>query len=450
MKLPYIAWIALGLCSILIPGALVQEQPTSGLAYVRKHKDPVGAEIEEQSKQAAQTRATQTAEIRARQAQEKTKAKAEETELRFSLADVPRPGSTDDFHPAFHFPPLQQFSTGNCWSFSATSFFESEIHRQTGRQIKLSEMFTVYFEYVEKARRFVQERGDSFFSSGSEGNVVMQIWPRYGIVPAEAYRGTLDPQGRYQDAPLLAEMKAYLDYVKQHDLWDEELVVASLRLILDKYMGRPPEHFVYAGTEFTPQQFLTDVVRLKFDDYVCIMSTLAAPFRTYGEYKVSANWWHSADYYNVPLDEFCGIVRSAIQRGYTVKLNGDVTEPGLSGQDGLAIIPSFDIPREYIDQAARELRIFNETTDDDHDMHLVGTTRVADYDWFLIKDSMAAAQRGPFKGYMFYREDYVKLKMLTYVVHQDAVRAVIKDFEPRKAPPASSEPASKTARPNKS
>ena len=68
------------------------------------------------------------------------------------------------------------------------------------------------------------------------------------------------------------------------------------------------------------------------------------------------------------------------------------------------------------------------TWDISFDIHLVGHARIHDHDWFLIKDSSSAAQHGSFKGYLFYREDYVKLKMLTYIVHQDAVRAVVKQF----------------------
>lgn len=427
------AWLVLGALSVLLLAAGLQPPSRPGVEYVRKYDDLVAAEIDARIRQVAETRDAETARIREAQSQAASTAEAEETELRAVFTDVQKPASPAEFKPAFHFPPVQQFNTGNCWSFSASSFFESEIERLSGRKIKLSEMYTVYYEYIEKARRFVRQRGDSFFNCGSEGNVILLIWPRYGVVPAEAYRGTLDPDGRYCDGPLVTEMKGYLDYVKEHDLWDEELVVSTLRLILDKHMGRPPERFTYQGAEMTPLQFLTDVLRLKLDDYVCLMSTMATPFHTYGEYKVSANWWHSVDYYNVPLDEFYGVIQQAVRQGGTVKLNGDISEPGLSGQDGLAIIPSCDIPRQYIDQAARELRIYNKTTDDDHDVHLVGMTRVGDCDWFLIKDSMAAAQWGPFKGYMFYRDDYVRLKMLTYMVHVDAVRAVSPDFTPRVA-----------------
>ena len=60
-------------------------------------------------------------------------------------------------------------------------------------------------------------------------------------------------------------------------------------------------------------------------------------------------------------------------------------------------------------------------------------TRVGDYDWFLVKDSYGLAHLGQFKGYFLYREDYIKLKTLTYIVHKDAVEAVIGEF--RKAAP---------------
>jgi hypothetical protein len=33
------------------------------------------------------------------------------------------------------------------------------VYRLTGQEIKLSEMFTVYWEYVERAKRFIAERG---------------------------------------------------------------------------------------------------------------------------------------------------------------------------------------------------------------------------------------------------------------------------------------------------
>jgi bleomycin hydrolase len=407
---------------------LATEPRPHKVKYVTKRTDPATEEIREQNRQAREQRQAETDAIRSAQNEARERKRKEQKEIRFDFSGVQKPASPDAFETAFHFPPVRQFLTGTCWCFSTTSFFESEVHRLTGRSIRLSEMFTVYYEYLEEARRYVQQRGDSFFDEGSEGNAVMLVWREYGVVPAAAYQGENRPDGRYDHSEMAAEMKQYLQCVYDHDEWDEERVLASLRLIMDQYMGPPPERFMHEDVEMTPRQFLSDVLKLNLDDYVCVMSTLSQPFYAFGEYEVEANWWHSRDYYNVPLDQFYEIIRYAVQNGYTVRLNGDVTEPGYDGFEDAAVIPTFDIPVECIDQDARELRFLNRSTTDDHDVHLVGWTRMGDQDWYLVKDSADEGHQGQFKGYLFYREDYIKLKTLTYIVHKDAVRAVVKDF----------------------
>lgn len=95
---------------------------------------------------------------------------------------------------------------------------------------------------------------------------------------------------------------------------------------------------------------------------------------------------------------------------------------------GLGIVPTFDIPAEYLDQSAREFRFANHTTEDDHGLHVVGTLNKGAHDWFLIKDSARSGQRGV-PGYYFYRDDYMKLKMLTFLVHKDAVKPLLGKFQ---------------------
>jgi len=90
----------------------------------------------------------------------------------------------------------------------------------------------------------------------------------------------------------------------------------------------------------------------------------------------------------------------------------------------VGIVPTFDIPGEFIDQAAREFRFANKTTADDHGLHLVGHKRMGDRDWYLAKDSGRSGQRGV-PGYYFYRDDYVRLKMLTFLVHKDGARGLL-------------------------
>ena len=69
------------------------------------------------------------------------------------------PQSLDEFTIIDVTDPISQGNTGTCWCFSTISFYESEIKRITGKNINLSELYPVYFEYIEKARGFIQSRG---------------------------------------------------------------------------------------------------------------------------------------------------------------------------------------------------------------------------------------------------------------------------------------------------
>jgi bleomycin hydrolase len=91
------------------------------------------------------------------------------------------------------------------------------------------------------------------------------------------------------------------------------------------------------------------------------------------------------------------------------------------------MIPTFDIPSQYIDENARQFRFSNQTTTDDHGIHLVGMTTKNGKDWYLIKDSGAGSKNVEPKGYFFYNDDFVKLKMMNYTIHKDALPSSLKD-----------------------
>ena len=82
-------------------------------------------------------------------------------------------------------------------------------------------------------------------------------------------------------------------------------------------------------------------------------------------------------------------------------LGGDVSEPGYLSRSDVAIVPTFDIPSEYIDDNARQFRFSNKTTTDDHGIHLVGYEHKDGKDWYLIKDS-AAGSRDDVKNFGYY------------------------------------------------
>jgi len=344
----------------------------------------------------------------------------------FTGLDLPK--SKDEFTHFWHNEPLSQGNTGTCWAFSTTSFFESEVYRINKRKVKLSENFTVYWEYVEKARRFVKERGNSNFAEGSEANAVRRMWRMYGIVPEEAYASKMPGQKYHDHSKLIDEMNVFLKSVKERNAWNEDEVLATIKSILNYYIGVPPTKFTYEGKEYTSKEFLTKVVNLNLDDYVDVISLMQEPYYKKIIYDVPDNWWHDDNYYNVPLDEYMSIIKNAIRKGYTLSIGGDVSEPGIDLNYKVAMIPSFDIPSEYIDEHARQFRFSNGTTGDDHGIHLVGCMNKNGKDWYLIKDSGSGSFNIGDKGYYFYSEDYVKLKIIDFMVHKDAVGDLLRKF----------------------
>jgi len=351
-----------------------------------------------------------------------------ETAFSMDFSRLSKPTGIEEFKPLYHTPSVEQGNTSTCWSFATTSLFETELKRLYGLEVKLSEMHTAYWEFVEKARRFIREKGNSDLREGSEPNAVILRMKQYGAVRESDYNGLVGGATAYDHEKLHGELWACLQGFKARNEWDEVKALAAVRAILDKHMGPPPETIEVEGRRLTPKEYLDQILKLPLDDYVAFISFKYLPFHTKGEYRVPDNWWHSQDYNNLPLDEFYGALTGALAKGFTVALAGDISEVGNYGPEDIAVIPSFDIPPDFINQDAREFRFANRTSTDDHVLHLIGTAERPDGRWFLLKDSWRTAWQGRFKGYFFYREDYVKLKMLTFLVHKDAVSDLMAKF----------------------
>lgn len=429
MKKIFLLFISLSLVSIFTLQASPDQK--NKIRYEKRKEDQVLKEIREKAKTIQEKKDDITEKIKKKQKDEKTKQRKERRSLKSDLTGVYPPPSKESFKQHFHFPPQAQFMTSTCWSYSATSFYETEIYRLTGKKIKLSEMWTPYFELIEKCRRFIKERGDSYVAGGGESNALPRIWKRYGIVPLEAYTGLKPPYEKHNHSPLMKELKGYLDYIKANNIWDEEENLKHIKLILDKHLGEPPKTFTYNGRTMTPQEFFKKETGLNMDDYYSTMSTSYFPFNTMQEFKVPDNWWHSKKYVNLSLDTWYNIIKKAVNSGYTLIIGGDISEPGKDGENDVAFIPSFDIPQQYINQDSREYRISNETTTDDHGIHLVGYKRYKGKDWFLIKDSGRSARKGKPEnnGYYFFREDFIKLKMLTFTIHKDMLKDILPNIK---------------------
>lgn len=408
--------IGLLVCLAWLPGAGQQ------LRYVEPYKNPLLEQMKAHEARITEAEESQTQKERDRARKERSPSPT--GRLEHTDPELKKPSGPEAFASVFHFPPVSQDRSGTCWSFATTSFFESEVQRRTGKQIRISEMYFVYFEYVEKALYFVRQRGEMHFSPGSEANAAARMLQLHGAVPLEAYRGVLNDTP-HNHQRLHRRIDGYLKYVNDNGIWEEDVVVAEVRRMLDATLGAPPTSFSFEGKDHAPRSFADDLLGIRAGEYVVTMSTLARPFYTRGVLEVDDNWWRDDGYVNLPLEVWYSVFRDAVKAGYSISVCGDVSEPGHVGREDIAIIPDYDIPSASINQNARELRLAQGSTTDDHCVHCVGYLRLDDADWFLIKDSWRVQHPGRFEGYHFYRGDYVRLKMLSYLIHRDALGDIL-------------------------
>ena len=264
-----------------------------------------------------------------------------------------------------------------------------------------------------------------YFAEGSEANAVIKNMRLYGAVPVSAYSGKLKGQKFHDHEAMEKEMSSYLKQVKEQNAWNEEAIISTVKNILNFYLGEPPQKVMVKDTEYTPLEYVEKILQLKPMDYFSFMSTKSQTYNQKGELMEPDNWWHCKNYYNIHLDDFLSTLKSAVTNGYTVSICGDVSEPGYDRFAKVGIIPTFDIPADYIDEDSREYRLNNQITYDDHCIHLVGYQQVDGKYWFMIKDSGAGGFDAEPRGYRFLSEDYVKLKIIAFLVHKNAAKEVL-------------------------
>ncbi len=333
------------------------------------------------------------------------------------------PDNKENYTVLHHLPPVCQGNTGTCWCFAATSFFESEIYRLYQKEIKLSEMYFVYWEYIDRAIDFVRTRGQTYIDEGSEASALLRLLPKYGAVPLSFYKGKPEYRNQHSHRELVKQIKQFLKEVEKKQIWNESYVVQTVQSLLDKEMGRPPAQFTYEDKTYTPLSFAKDYLKLNPTTYFRWMSTNSVSYYEKHELVENDNWWHDDNYYNVPPDTFVKLIRTAVENGYSVCLCGDISEPGYDASEKkVAAIPTFDIPQSGINEHSRELRLQNESTTDDHCVHIVGCFKEGENYWYLIKDSNGSTFDGSFPGYRFYSDNYIKLKMMNILIHSDASR----------------------------
>ena len=350
-----------------------------------------------------------------------------------------------------------QNRAGTCWCYSTMAFLESELLRMGKGEYDLSEMFTVYHTYQDRADMAVRTHGDSSFSQGGSFYDVIYGMEAFGLVPEEEmrpgvmYSDTLSNHGELSaltDAMVGAmaggKVKKF-QYDEDYNLLWKKAVAA----VHEIYLGKAPEKFTYKGKEYTPKSFYESTV-LKPSDYVSLTSYTHHPFYTQFSLEIQDNWRHALSY-NLPIDEFMEVFDNAINTGYTIAWGSDVSESGFT-RDGVAVMPDNEKvqelsgsdmahwlkmkpeekklntkpqPQKWCTQAERQLAYDNWETTDDHGMQIYGIAKDQEgNEYYMVKNSWGTANK--YNGIWYASKAFVRYKTMNIVVHKDALPKAIK------------------------
>lgn len=346
----------------------------------------------------------------------------------------PPPPSEYQFTDVLNLPATgikNQEQSGICWCFSTASFLESEILRKTGDSIDLSEMYFVRNAYELKARNYIFRQGTSRFTEGGSNHDPVISMQHYGMMPESAYRGFTQGDTAHNHSKLYPEMldsvEAWADVARQRGgSW-----LKGLPAIMDKYMGSVPAQFEYKGQKYTPQTFLAST-GIRPEDYISITSFSHVPFYAPFILEIPANH-NNGQFYNLPLDEYMAVIDYALDSGYTLALDTDASEPGFSGEEGLAVVAAdpanaktivrkMQPERTDISQQYRQEEFESFRTVDDHNMHITGRVQDQTGNKYLkVKNSWGP--KACRNGFVYMSYPYIRLKSIYVMLHKDGLPA---------------------------
>ena len=344
-----------------------------------------------------------------------------------------------------------QYRSGTCWCFSGISFVESEVLRQTGKEVDLSEMWIVGHSYKDRAIKYVRLDGHLGLSAGSSTGDVLEDIKLYGIVPQSAFNGLNYGTELPEQGELDAVIKGYADAIVRNP--NKKLTTAwknGLDGIITAYLGEYPETFEVDGVTYTPESY-RDALKINTNDFVHLTSYSHHPFYEPYILEVCDNWrWDTA--YNIPIDELMELLESAIMNGYTVAWGTDVSEKGFT-RDGIGVMlkeekksagsdqehwvgkdgkpeeekEELKLPEEIseVTQEMRQDAYDRKTNTDDHGMHIFGLAKDQNgTKYYMVKNSWG--ETGKYKGIWYCSETFVKFKTMDITVHKDALSKELK------------------------
>jgi aminopeptidase C len=344
-----------------------------------------------------------------------------------------------------------QNRSGTCWDYATVGFLESEILRKTGRTYDLSEMFVANKDYMDCAQQYVRMHGHGDFTEGGSADDVIDVVKRFGICPetAMAAPGSLVGDSLANFNEFFSILKPYIDGVatnKAKTITPQWKV--GFQGILDGYLGKCPDTFVYEGKTYTPKSF-AESLGLDLSEYVSLTSFTHHPF--YEPFAIEALYkWRQKPSYNIPIDLLMSTLDDAIMAGYNVAWGGDVSEMGftrtglaidydedkvedltgtdaarwlkMSGtvQDSIVTSLGAGSPERTATQETRQKRFDSWDASYDHVMLIYGIAKDQNgRKYYMVKNSWG--KRGDYQGTWYMSYNYIKDNTIYLFLNKNAI-----------------------------
>ena len=308
-----------------------------------------------------------------------------------------------------------QHRSGTCWAYATLGYFESEILRQTGKTYDLCEMFVVNKDYMDCATHYVRMHGYSQISEGGSCDDVLEVIRQHGICPENAMPapGSLVGDSLANFNVFFPELEKMVRSIVRKDIkeplphWQD-----SVQTVIEKYVGRCPESFVYEGKRYTPKSFAENL-GLNTDNYVSLTSFTHHPFNQW--FVIEAPYkWRLKPSYNIPIEQLMEVLDQALDAGFTVAWGGDVS--GDFTYTGLAQLPEGVQPTQQMRQEQWDDWRFTY----DHVMVIYG--KAVDEQgkpYYMVKNSWGKV--GEYKGNWYMSRDYMTLNTTYIFLNRDAL-----------------------------
>jgi bleomycin hydrolase len=305
-----------------------------------------------------------------------------------------------------------QQATGDCWSFATTSFIETEAIRLGKKPVVLSPMFFVRPTYISKAENYIRRNGSSFFGEGDLTFSVLKAYKKYGAIPESVYSGKNETDAKHDHTEMNnALLEKVKFYAQSHGDLTPVIYRKEVGEILARTLGKVPDTFVYDGKQFTPKSFAKEMIGIDPEDYVEITSFSHHPFYSQFVLEIEANW-NNNYYLNLPINDFNTVIDDALMHNYSVCWDGDIYE---GFKDGFAVLGE----NKIITQDTRQVAFDNRTTEDVHNMHIIGMAENEKGNkFYIIKNSSDNNDCG---GYLYMSKEYLLLKTISVMVNKNAI-----------------------------